>query len=401
MTMDSTATTDPAVPARLRDRVPGWLQALAVYLALRAVTAIFTLIIATTQVENLWTKASPGYFDFAGIWDGSWYQRVAENGYPTPLPTDYFGEPVQSEWAFFPVYPVTVRLVMVITGLEFRIAAPTVSLLLGCAAAVVCYRLFLLKASHGIALAGVAVIAAWPPSPVMQYAYTESTCVLALAGVLYHLVRREYYWAMPWAVMVGLSRPVGMALVAALAWILLVRWWRRREDPLPLRDIGAIVALGAVTVASSMVMLVAAAIAGDRLDAYTAVQQAWRAQEGMEYFTPWLFISRVIAGPVWGPIGLAVFVVALVGILVSRPARRLGPEMHGWCLAYVAYLAAVTDPFGQVFRLTVLLFPLALAFAEVLRRRFAVELWLVISLGLQLWWIATLWRFTPPADIAP
>lgn len=391
----------PALGRNRFSRLPGPAQAVLVYLALRLITTLFTLRVAGTQEANLWTGAAPGYFDFTSIWDGSWYREIALDGYPSTLPVDETGKPIQSAWAFFPAYPLAVRLGMLATGLPFRFVGPTVSLLLGTLAAFYCYRLFRLKASHPLALAAVAIIAAWPSSPVMQYAYTESTCVLALAGVLFHMTRRSYVWALPWGVFVGLSRPVGMALVAAIALVFWHRWRYRRLDPFPVRERYGLIGLAAVTVASSSVMLVAVAVVGNRADAYTAVQMAWRAQPTMEYFTPWLGIFRYLAGPVVGPIALAALVALLVGVFLSRPARRLGPEMYGWSLAYVLYLAAVTDPYGQVFRLTLLLFPLALALADALGRRALILGWLVLSLALQYQWIAILWRFSPPADVAP
>lgn len=416
---------------------PGWVHAVLVYLALRAVSTCLTVLVAETQVASLWTTDSPGYLDFVWIWDGRWYAAIAEDGYRTPLPTDASGAPVQSEWAFFPAFPFLARGVMEITGLEFRQVASWISLGAGTVAAVFAYRLFRLKVERTTALGGVAVLAAWPPSPVLQYAYSESVCLLGLAGALYFLAQRSYAYAIPCAALVGLSRPIGLALVGAVLWVLVARVWEgrravqsgespardvpigevpagnalarvpsswqlpKREWKLPRREVIGLTAVALTALAASLAMIVAAAVAGGRLDAYTAVQEAWRWQPSMEYFTPWLSFARLKAGPLLGPLLVAALVAALLAVFRSRRVRGLGPEMYGWTVMYVLYLAAVTDPLGQVFRLTLPMFPLFLAMAAALHERRLLRGWLMVSLGLQLWWIATLWRFTPPSDYAP
>lgn len=386
---------------------PGWAHAVLVYLALRAVTTCFTVLVADTQAASLWTTDSPEYLDFVWIWDGHWYARIAEDGYRAPLPTNSSGVPVQSEWAFFPAFPFLVRGVMEATGLEFRQVASWLSLAAGTVAAALAYRLFRLKAERATALGGVAVLAAWPPSPVLQYAYSESVCLLGLAGALYFVAQRHYAVAIPFAALVGLSRPIGLALVGAVVWVLLARTLDHRHFTrsalnLPRREVIGLMAVALTALVASLVMVAAAAMAGGgRLDAYTAVQQAWRWQPTMEYFTPWLSFARLRAGPLLGPLLVAALVAALLAVFRSRRVRDLGPEMYGWSVMYVLYLAAVTDPLGQVFRLTLPMFPLFLALAGALRGRRLLPGWLLVSLGLQFVWIATLWRFTPPSDYAP
>ena len=67
-------------------RVPWWAQALLVFGAARVVTTVILLVFAAGQQANSWTGASPGYADFASMWDGRWYNIVAEVGYPSELP---------------------------------------------------------------------------------------------------------------------------------------------------------------------------------------------------------------------------------------------------------------------------------------------------------------------------
>ena len=58
-------------------RVPWWAWVLAVYSASRVVTTSILMAFAARQEDNPWTEASPGYLDFARLWDGHWYWIIA------------------------------------------------------------------------------------------------------------------------------------------------------------------------------------------------------------------------------------------------------------------------------------------------------------------------------------
>jgi hypothetical protein len=66
--------------------------------------------------------------------DAGWYERIATTGYPKiEDPRDIgYTTPTgckQTEWAFFPIYPLTVKAVMVVTGADFSHAAFPLSIL--------------------------------------------------------------------------------------------------------------------------------------------------------------------------------------------------------------------------------------------------------------------------------
>ena len=66
--------------------LPPWAQALAVFAATRLVGFVILEVTARFQPANPWTHASPSYLDFITMWDGDWYRRIAESGYPSTLP---------------------------------------------------------------------------------------------------------------------------------------------------------------------------------------------------------------------------------------------------------------------------------------------------------------------------
>ncbi|MFV0457956.1 MAG: hypothetical protein ACK5MT_04175 [Actinomycetales bacterium] len=393
--------------------VPGWALALLVYGVARGISAGVTLIAADHQVANLWTPASPGYGEFASMWDAARYRSIAEGGYPVPVPMDAAGRALQSEWAFLPAYPALVRLVMLVTQLPFSVVGPTLSLLFGAGAAVFAYRLFAAHAGPGAALIGVALFSSFPSAPVMQYGYAESLCLFGLLGFLHEIDRRNHPAAAAFAVIACLSRPVGLALVPVAVVHLGVLLRQRRPAKgrgVPGQEPGeqtAWVGAAALVLVSTIAALawpaIVAGVTG-RVDGYTWVQVAWRVSNSMEYFTPWLWMSRYALGAA-GPVVLALSVVALVIVLLSAPVRRLGVVMWTWCVSYALYLAAVVDPFSSLPRFALLFVPLALALPRSVRpgrgRLILVVLTLVGFTLAQAWWILGLWTFTPPRDLPP
>ena len=102
----------------------------------------------------------------------------------------------------------------------------------------------------------------------------------------------------------------------------------------------------------------------------------------------------------------AVLALGVVALLVSPPARRLGPELQAWTAAYLAYLVGVIEPGTSLVRFGLLAFPLAAVLAGAVTRPAALRrAWLVAVLvtgaALQVAWTWGLWRLTPPSGWPP
>ena len=373
---------------------------MAVYAVARLVSLVVLQSAAARQTANLWTGADPSYSEFAGIWDGEWYRRIAMDGYPVPLPRDDAGDPVQSAWAFFPAYPFLVRAVMALLGTSWTLTAPLVSLLLGAAAAVVVHRLFVLAAGPRAALVGLVLVVTFPTSPVLQLAYTESLALLLVASGLHLLTTRRYLAAVPVVALLGLTRAVALPFAVVVAVHLATRWRCRHQDAFPRRERVLLVVLGtAAALAGVAWPLVVAAVTGE-LGAYTHVQAAWRGGD-TEWVVPWWTTSQRLLGTWLGPVALVVLLSVTVWGLTGRRVRRLPVELPSWCLAYLAYLVVVVEPYTSVFRFLLLAFPLALLAGRTVRGGVALIAWVLAFLALQVWWVHELWHFTPPSDLPP
>lgn len=147
-------------------------------------------------------------------WDALWYTRVAElgYGYEVRLPN---GD-VHSNLAFFPLLPWLERLLHAVTPLSYADAGFVVSLLASLAAA---WGIFAVADHVYGRRAGVCAVLLWAVLPVgivQSMAYSESLFTALAAWSLYAVLTGRWLTAGSLALLAGLTRPVGLAVVAAV-----------------------------------------------------------------------------------------------------------------------------------------------------------------------------------------
>lgn len=388
-----------------------WVKVLVVFVASRVVTTALLLHYASIQQQNAWTGASPGYFDFAKIWDGHWYYIIAAVGYPTELPITDDGHVGESAWAFMPAYPALVRLLMLVTGLGFPVVAVVVSVAFALGAALMLYRLLALVLPGSTALFAVVLFCFGPLSPILQVAYAESMHAFLVALALYLLVQRRYGMLVPVIAVMALTRPSGLAFALALLLHVVHRWWRARTgvEAFPWRErIGSVVAGLVSAIMGVAWLLIAGAVTG-RPGAYLETELAWRAAyigyEELIPFTPWFRAADWWAQwwqvPSWLVVtALALLIAVCATLLFTRPFRRLGVDIRFWLASYSLYLLAVFFPQSSTFRLLLPLFPGVGALAQPRSPVYRVVLVVACILG-QWGWIHLAWwvdgyDWTPP-----
>lgn len=408
------AVAGPTAPAESEpEPLPGWAAALlrrwrdlgpvlALYLATRAVTFGLLIWAAAHQGANPWGGAPPTLQEFVGLfWDAGWYQRIIADSYPLPVPVSDDGALTQSAWAFFPLFPLLVRTVMLVTGAGFAAAAPVVAFVLGVAAAVVVFVLVRqevagrtdARTGRRAGLLTVLALGVFPAAPALQVAYTESLALLLLALALLFLTRRRYVLVAIAVLALGLTRAVALPFVAVLAVHAYLRWRDARAAGVPLtrRQLGGLAALGSTAVVAGVAWPVITGIAAGRWDAYARIQEAWRSGGSVTPVVEWF----AFAGSHWGALG-ALGVVAYItgGVLAIRAphARVLGPELLTWAGAYLLWLLVAVQPQSSLVRLLLLAFPMGtIVFLAVPRRWW----WVAVasaSLAGQVAWIWVLWR---------
>lgn len=384
--------------------LPWWAQVLIVWAASRIVTTGILLWFAGRQEENAWTGASPGYLDFAQLWDGTWYHHIALAGYPAELPLDAEGRVSENAWAFLPVYPMLVRGLMVLTGLPWAPVSVGFSLLCSLGAVLVMHRLFAHVLPAGSALFAVAVVCFAPLSPILQVSYAESLHLLLLAWMLLWVVEQRYLALLPVVAVMALTRPSGLAVALFLGLHVVHRLLDRVREPFPAHRIVPAIVLAVFSAAMGLVWPVLAWWATGSPTAYLDTELAWRASyPGAAEALP--FSGWVQAVGFWlpGPLGLVALAALVVGfgLLLFAPwVRRLGATLRWWLGSYAIYLLAVFFPQTSLFRLLMPLFPLAGALAVPRSRPFRAGLLALLIAG-QVTWVWLCWwvdgyDWTPP-----
>jgi hypothetical protein len=401
---------DLLVAAKVRYRLtPWWAKVLVIFAVSRVVTTGILLYFASIQGENAWTGAQPDYFAFAKIWDGHWYYIVSVVGYPSELPMTDDGHVGESAWAFMPAYPAVVRVLMLVTGLDFPVLAVIVSLGFALGAALMFYRLMHLVLPHSTALFAVVLFCFAPLSPILQVSYAESMYAFLLIVALYLLVQRRYWLMLPVIAVMALTRPSGLAFALAMLMHVIHRWWVREREPFPVPERVASVAVGLFSAFMGVAwLLIAWAVTGSPT-AYTDTELAWRAPYvgyvELVPFTPWFQAAGFWAGwwgmPVPLVIGILVlFILGFFALLFTPWVRRLGPDIRFWSASYALYLLAVFFPQSSTFRLLLPTFPLLGALAIPASRIYRAAL-VLLFIAAQVGWVYVAWwvdgyDWTPP-----
>jgi hypothetical protein len=204
------------VSVRLRATVAAWvrrpyLQAIAVYLAVRVVGVVVLAIMAAHHNLPL--------LDRLTAWDGQWYSDLADHGYGGITDrTDAHGQVLShAPWAFFPLYPAFTALVSGLPGVSIVAAALIVSLLSGVAAACALVRIGRRFYPHRPV--GLILVALWAGAPMaitLSMAYTEAMFVAFAAWALVGVLEQRWWLAQWCSVFAGLTRSTASVLIAVV-----------------------------------------------------------------------------------------------------------------------------------------------------------------------------------------
>ncbi|MES5822546.1 glycosyltransferase family 39 protein [Streptomyces sp. RG80] len=358
--------TRPApTPSALRRAAPALLG----YAAVRAL-GLLTL--------TLWSAArdKSAYTLLTARWDSLWYTRVAElgYGYEVRLPN---GD-VHSNLAFFPLLPWLERGLAAISPLSYADAGFVVSLLASLAAA---WGIFAVADHVYGRRAGVCAVLVWallPVGIVQSMAYSESLFTALAAWSLYAVLTGRWVLAGALASLAGLTRPVGLAVVAAV-WVTAIASFVRdrnaaRADSTPAltpapvlpRALGMLLApLGA----AGYVLWVGHRTGKGPLG-YLDVQAGWRnGFDGGYAFARFVGEKFASFPSALAGVGLIIGVGLVVWLYVICVRQRQPLPLLVYAGVVTALALCASSYFGSKPRLLLpafpLLFPLALALARL------------------------------------
>lgn len=152
-------------------------------------------------------------------WDVRWYVTVADHGYVWHAP------PQQSDLAFFPLYPLAMHLLALLTPLSAYAAGLVVSSLSFAACLYLLHRLAALDYGADVAARAVFFLGIFPTSLFTFTAYSEALFLLCSVGCLYALRLERWWVAGLCGLAAALTRQLGLLLVVPYA----VELWERRR----------------------------------------------------------------------------------------------------------------------------------------------------------------------------
>ena len=220
-----------------RPRPWSWIwRPLAIFAASRIVTVVAAVVAATfahelgddLSTDKPWPPPSPtDYLTLRalGSWDGGWYARIAEQGYPQDA-----GAPEPwADFAFFPLFPAAVRVVSGVLGVTTTVGGIVLSLTFGAVAVSLLWLLARNLGGTAMADRAVALFSFFPGSIVLSMAYAESMMLTFSLACLLALFARRWELAGLAAGLATATRPNAVALCFCCAWAAAVAVRRRGE----------------------------------------------------------------------------------------------------------------------------------------------------------------------------
>jgi Mannosyltransferase (PIG-V) len=241
----------PPLEIFLWSRLAIWLAALASYLLFR-----------TSLNPEADFHDSPRFHDVGWAvdvwarWDSGWFLQIAEDGYSHPSFTP----------AFFPLYPALVGAVGRVLGSHYVLAGTLVSLAACAAAFVLLYRLGRVLLDEAAARRAVLYLAIFPTAVFLGAVYSESLYLALTIGAFLAAERGRFGVAGLTGGLALLTRPVGVALLPALALLA----WRSADRR------GALLRLAAAPAAFLAYPLLLWADIGRPFEFLSAQEEGWQ-----------------------------------------------------------------------------------------------------------------------------
>jgi hypothetical protein len=189
-----------------------WLWSRAAIWA-TAIFALYTFRPSRNPLAYRWddpklTHDLGAFTDVWARWDSVWFLRIAEYGYVSPTHADT---------AFYPLYPLLIRLLGPVFGGHYVLAGLLVSLAASLGAFYLLHRLAEERLGMDGARRAVLYLAVFPMSLFLVALYTESLFLLLALAAFYLAERKQWLGAWTAAAFALLTRIAGLALLPALA----------------------------------------------------------------------------------------------------------------------------------------------------------------------------------------
>jgi hypothetical protein len=342
----------------------------------------------------------PGFLNYWAHWDGAWYSEIATEGYGTRAP---------ESTAFFPLYPLLVKLGSSLAGGP-AVWGVVISLLCTALALYFVYRIAENLYGVSAARASTLALAFFPTAFFLNAVYTEALFLALTAGAVWAArVRGNFWLAGVFGALAAATRNLGVLLLVPLFFE-----WARRRRTVGLRGLAGLVLVPAGLVAYAVFLRQRfgnALVFARQQSAYwereltaplTTLGRAWRdAGEGMKYILdPATLFLEAPAGPsleasnTLNLVFLVFFLLVMVlGFVVLPPDLSIYTSL----IVLLPVLTPAPDfPLMSMPRFVLGAFPVFLVLGYLLSRsKLALISYLVLAggLGVALTALYTTWRW--------
>lgn len=339
-----------ALSPRLKLLLADLRAVLVPWLTVRALIAV-GFITAYAVSEHLVPTARPTVLTEGLIaWDGTWYRDIADLGYSAVAPDGL---------RFFPLFPLLGQALSIFTFGRTDVALILIANAASLALAVAVRRLVLFeRGSKELASRAVWMVCLFPGAFVLAWGYAESLWILAAVVGFWAVRTRRWGWAIAAGLVLGFSRPLGVAFAAPAA-IELVRVWRLTRPPERVLGFAAVLSPFAAT---GVYLLWVGQNFGDSWLPFT-VQNSLRGTSANPITRVWDGLTQMFGTERLGD-GLHIpFAIVFVILLVLT--FRWWAVSYGVFAAIVLAAALGADNLNSLERYGLNAFPLALTLAIV------------------------------------
>jgi hypothetical protein len=342
----------------------------------------------------------PGSLNFWAHWDGAWYSEIATEGYAERAPTST---------AFFPLYPMLMRLGIVL-GDEPALWGVLISLLATLISLFFLYRIAENLYGTRAARAATLALAFFPTAFFLNAVYTEALFLALSAGAFWAArVHHNLLLAGLLGALAAATRSLGLILLVPL----LFEWLRYR------REIGLKGLAGIALIPAGLLAYVAflwgrfgdPLVSARQQDEYwgrelanpfTTLEKAWEtAREGARYLLDpellFLSTSPVPTLDASNTLNFAFLILFLILLAVGFVVLPPGLSLYTFFIVLLPVLTpAPSFPLMSLPRFVLGAFPIFLVLGYLLsRNRVILMLWLLFSAstGVALTALFTTWRW--------
>ena len=315
-----------------------------------------------------WSEHS--WLDIWGVWDSYWYLDIAQNGYSTvsSLP----GHPDQTNFPFFPLYPLLMKLLGQLAGDQYFLAGIFISNVCLLFSSYLLYKLIEQAADRKTARLSVKYLLLYPVSFILSGVFTESLYLCLTLLCFYLAKRRRWMLAGAAGMLLSATRTLGVLILLPL----LFEYLRYIDfKPEKIRRNGLFLLL--IPLGLLSFCLYSYRVTGDFLFFKTS-QAAWGRSLQNPAIVLWNALSHINADISTKTLLETGFCVAAL-LLLNVFYRKIG--FSYWLFGMYSIVIPLAAGMDSMARFTLPIFPLFIILAKISRQHSQWDQALTLFLG--------------------